>query len=239
MYMLSIIVPVRNEARLLPNFLASLAGILTELKHHPWEVILVNCGSTDRSPAICRAWARKRARRRTITAAAARPSVGAAIRAGVRHSHGSGALVVPVDCRLTAGAIRACLHTLNAGTIWGGYEKTYRPASRWLTMYGAALNLVRTRLLGHLVWTNGIYFRSDAIARIGGVPVQGFLEDVALSDRLRALARPVILRHSIQVSSRRYQRRGILRQMVRNGLILLAYRLLPLSPRTLGKWYRR
>ncbi len=244
---LSVIVPIRNEARILPGFLASLARSLPSAPpRHGWRAprgvrinaVLVDCGSTDGSQAICRTWSRRR-RWRTITVAVARPSVGAAVRTGVQRGRSTAVLVLPADCRLTAGAVKECLRKLNAGAIWGGFEKTYRPTSPWLSVYQAALNLIRTRWLGHLVWTNGIFFRRDALARAGGIPVLGFLEDVALSDRLRTVARPSILRGPIQVSSRRYQQRGVLRQIILNGLILFAHRFLGLSPQALGRWYHR
>ena len=59
---LSIIVPVYNIAQYLNDCVQS----ILEQSFHDWELVLVNDGSTDQSPALCEEWAKKYTRIRVV-----------------------------------------------------------------------------------------------------------------------------------------------------------------------------
>ena len=59
---LSIIVPVYNIAQYLNDCVQS----ILEQSFHDWELVLVNDGSTDQSPALCEEWAKKDTRIRVV-----------------------------------------------------------------------------------------------------------------------------------------------------------------------------
>ena len=82
-----------------------------------------------------------------------------------------------------------------------------------------------------------IVIRSDFYRALGGFPPWPLFEDVELLRRARRLTRVHSLASSVTTSSRRFQRRGPLRQQLQNGLLLTRY-LLGSSPHQLAAEYR-
>jgi GT2 family glycosyltransferase len=121
--------------------------------------------------------------------------------------------------------------------VAGGFLKRYRDAGVTLRLMAKGLNLVRSRWLGHLVGTQAIFVRRSVFERLGGFRELPLLEDVDLCDRLRRAGRVVVIEPAVTVSSRRYHKRGVLRQIGINGLVLLLYRL-GAGPARLLRMYR-
>jgi hypothetical protein len=82
-----------------------------------------------------------------------------------------------------------------------------------------------------------IFARSDALARIGGVPAQPLMEDLELSLRLRRLGRLVTIPLEVQVSARRFVAQPV-RAFVTMWAFPLLYRL-GVPPERLARWYGR
>lgn len=94
MLSVSIVVPVRNAARTLPDCLAA----LNRLNPRPQEVILVDNGSTDRSLQLLHAFAESRAAESTRVLEERRPGPGAARNAGIRVLRGELIAFTDADC---------------------------------------------------------------------------------------------------------------------------------------------
>ncbi|MGE5094454.1 MAG: glycosyltransferase family 2 protein [Betaproteobacteria bacterium] len=94
--MISITVPVYNERESLPHLMPALRAVLDRLDR-PWEVILVNDGSSDGSDAILDAMARDDARVKVVHF---RRNCGqtAAMMAGIDFA--SGDVIIPLDADL-------------------------------------------------------------------------------------------------------------------------------------------
>ncbi|HBI28684.1 MAG TPA: glycosyl transferase family 2, partial [Deltaproteobacteria bacterium] len=61
--LVSVLMPVRNDARILPECLTDLAAQTLR----DWELVVVDDGSTDDSPALLKSWADRDARLRIFT----------------------------------------------------------------------------------------------------------------------------------------------------------------------------
>ncbi len=211
---LTLLIPVLNEIQLIEESLHR-----WKLPEGNWEVLVVDAGSRDgtreKAREICETFGWK-----FVPAALGKPSIGATVEAGLKEATGERVLVLPCDCFLSARALEVWRKMAEQGAICGGFSKRYSPSHAVLSIYAYLQNLIRTRWLRHLVWTNGIYFPRET-----KIPTLGFLEDVLLSDHLRKNPGWRFIPLPIQVSARRYYPKKILRRMLVNFSILTFFRL--------------
>jgi uncharacterized protein len=80
------------------------------------------------------------------------------------------------------------------------------------------------------------FFRSQHYFQLGGYPEYPLMEDVAMSDRMRAAGGLVLLDPPIRTSLRRFQQKGWWRTKLMNLAYIIAYRC-GVSPRRLYAWY--
>jgi rSAM/selenodomain-associated transferase 2 len=121
-------------------------------------------------------------------------------------------------------------------SIWGAFrQRIESPATiyRWIE-WG---NAMRVRLRRMPFGDQAVFVRKEVLDRQGGFEEIPLMEDVALSRRLRRIAKPVLLPGPVQVNARRWQGRGPIRQTLRNWWIQLAYAA-GVSPQRLKEWYR-
>lgn len=83
----------------------------------------------------------------------------------------------------------------------------------------------RVRRRGLAYGDQGIFVRRAVFEALGGFPEVRLMEDVMLMQALRRRSRPAPLPGPVYVSPRRWQKHGVLRQTVRNWLLLSAFRL--------------
>jgi rSAM/selenodomain-associated transferase 2 len=98
-------------------------------------------------------------------------------------------------------------------------------------------NAERVRWLGLPYGDQAIFASRELFDQVGGVPDEPFLEDVLLMQHLRRLSWPLLLPGPVHVSPRRWEKRGVILQTLRNWAILSAFSL-GTSPKKLVKWYR-
>src|SRR5262245_49758392 len=91
---ISMVAPAYNEARNLPEFLASLVPVLESLGE-PWEIVFVDDGSRDDTIG-CLLAARAQEPRIKIVGLARNFGKDVALSAGLRHARGRA--VIPIDC---------------------------------------------------------------------------------------------------------------------------------------------
>jgi rSAM/selenodomain-associated transferase 2 len=99
-------------------------------------------------------------------------------------------------------------------------------------------NAARVRCFGLPYGDQAIFVRRDAFESLGGFPSVPLLEDLILMQGLRRLAWPALLSGPVGVCARRWQRRGIVGQTLRNWW-LLARHTLGASPQSLAGHYPR
>lgn len=221
---LSVIVPALDEAAAIGATLAALAP----LRARGHEVIVVDGGSQDSTPGLCRDGAdrvlvapRGRARQANAGAAAARGQV---------------LLFLHADTVLPAQADALVLAATAQGAAWGRFDVTITGGSRWFPLIAAAMN-TRSRLSGIATGDQALFVTRAAFDGVGGFPDQPLMEDVELSRRLRRVSRPACLRARVLTSGRRWERHGVGRTIVLMWWLRLRY-WLGAAPEALAKAYR-
>ena len=190
--------PVLDEAAHIQATLAALAP----LRARGAEVIVVDGGSTDATAALAAPLAdvllaAPRGRARQMNAGAAR-------------AHGDVLLFLHADTVLPPGADGLVQRALAAGAGWGRFDVRITGKSRLLRLVAALMN-VRSRCTGIATGDQAMFVRRDLLMQVGGFPDQPLMEDIALSRRLRAVARPACLRARATTSGRRWESRGVWR----------------------------
>lgn len=222
---LSIVVPVLDEAEVIEPALAALAP----LRARGHEVIVVDGGSTDGTPALARPLAD-----RVLRAPRGRARQ---MNAGARAARGEVLLFLHADTRLPDAADRLVLAGLaRRGHGWGRFDARLSGRHPLLRLTGWLFSL-RSRLTGVATGDQAIFVRRDWFEAVGGYPDIPLMEDLALSRALKRRGRPLCLRQRVTTSSRRWERHGILRTILRMWRLRLAY-YLGADPHELARLYR-
>ncbi|MBA2350746.1 MAG: TIGR04283 family arsenosugar biosynthesis glycosyltransferase [Burkholderiales bacterium] len=223
--MLSIIIPTLNEAGEIAATLRSLQ-ILRARGH---EVIVVDGGSADATLGVARPWSDHIVR--TGNGRARQMNAGAAI---ARHSM---LLFLHADTRLPESADRLILKHCSdaADQCWGRFDIRLSGSARTLRVVAFMMNW-RSRLSGIATGDQAIFVSRSLFDAAGGFPEIALMEDLALSKRLKRLARPRCLRERVESSSRRWEKNGAMRTILLMWRLRLAYRC-GASPHLLAKIY--
>jgi rSAM/selenodomain-associated transferase 2 len=221
---LSIIVPVLNEA----GSIAATLAALEPLRTRGHKVIVVDGGSSDATVALCRGRADvliegPRGRARQMNAGAARAT-------------GDVLLFLHADTSLPAFADSLLQAAFAAGASWGRFDVRIT-GQAWMLPLIAALMNRRSRWTGIATGDQAMFVKRSLFEQLGGFADQPLMEDIELSRRLCAIAKPACLRQPVLTSGRRWETRGIWRT------VLLMWRLRwrywrGASPEVLAKAYR-
>jgi rSAM/selenodomain-associated transferase 2 len=204
---ISIVIPVLNEAE---GIAAVLAG-LTPLRNRGHEVIVIDGGSSDGTPALARG-----AADRVVSAPRGRASQ---MNAGAALARGEVLVFLHADTRLPENADARILQGFAAsGRAWGRFDVRIEGESRLLPVIAFFMNL-RSRASGIATGDQAIFVRREAFERAGCFPPLELMEDIALSCSLKRISRPLCLADKAVSSGRRWERRGVLRT------VLLMWRL--------------
>jgi rSAM/selenodomain-associated transferase 2 len=195
---LSIVVPALNESA---NIVATLSVV------QPWrdqgvEVIVVDGGSSDDTTTVAAALADV-----IVTAPRGRASQ---LQAGIRQTQGDVLLFLHADSLLPTNAHQLIQSAMLRGAQWGRFDVTILGRHPMLRVVASMMNL-RSRLTGIATGDQGIFVARVLLDAIGGLPQQALMEDIELSKRLSARARPACLRARIATSGRRWEKHGMWR----------------------------
>ncbi|MBS0630719.1 MAG: glycosyltransferase family 2 protein [Verrucomicrobia bacterium] len=145
-YSLSVIVPVYNEAQLLPPMMAVLRPFL-DSRFHDWEVILVESGSRDGSRATCQALAAADSRVRAVHEAQ-RNGFGSALKLGFQQATKDLVLMTTADQPFPLESIDAALPYLSNCDCVLSYRSVDPRKSSFRKVQSAVYNLLARLLLG-------------------------------------------------------------------------------------------
>ena len=207
---LSIVMPVLDEAEVLPMALAR----LQPLRRHGVELIVADGGSRDGSAQLAQPLADA-----VIVAARGRARQ---MNAGATAAHGDALLFLHADTLLPEGAWRAVAEALQE-RAWGRFDVRIdgRP---WMLGVVASMMNARSRWTGIATGDQAIFVRRSAFDAVGGFADQPLMEDIELSGRLkRTHGRPACLRGPALTSGRRWEQRGVWRTILVMWRLRLAY----------------
>lgn len=213
-------IPTRNAAATLPAALAALGG-------SPREVVVADCGSADGTAVI--------AAELGARVVAAPEGRGTQLAAGVAAAEMPWLLLLHADTVLSpdwAAAVAAFTAAPDAARVAGYFRfrlDDEAPAARRLERAVAW----RCRWLGLPYGDQGLLIHRGLLGRLGGVPQEPIMEDVAL---VRRLGRGRIREIGAEAvtSAEKYRREGYLRRSARH-LGLLSLWFLGLPPRRIAR----
>ena len=223
--MISVIVPVLNEAALIVKALSALES----LRAAGHEVILVDGGSDDGTiplskPVVDQIVRSPRGRSRQMNA-------------GAKVARGEVLLFLHADTYLPEHADKLIIDGLNRqGKSWGRFDAQLSGRHFFLRITEWLMNL-RSRMTGIATGDQGIFVQRELFQAVGGFPNIDLMEDIALSKTLKRQGRPLCLWHRVLTSSRRWERRGILRTILLMWFLRFAY-FLGADPRSLAQPYQ-
>jgi glycosyltransferase involved in cell wall biosynthesis len=193
--MISFIVPAYNEEQLLGRTLTALTAAARALGQ-PFEVVVVDDASTDRTATIARRSGARVVRVQHRQIAATR-------NAGARAANGDLFIFVDADTVVTEGAVAAAVGAMRRGAAGGGCA--FRFDGR-LPLYGRIMAAVANPLYRALRLASGcfLFCTREAFRAAGGFD-EGLFggEEAAMSRALRRQGRFVVLRQHVTTSGRK------------------------------------
>lgn len=227
---ISVIIPLRNEATNLAQFLDALYQLPID------EIICVDGGSDDGSAILLQAWAKHSNETTRHIAINASPGRASQMNAGAKQATSEILLFLHTDTQLPRDSIAQVLTAMTNRAVPGGAFRLHidskHPFLLWVTWIANLRSLYWTLPYGD----QAIFVRRSIFERLGGYPDLPLMEDVALIRRLKKVGRIVILKKTVTTSARRWQQQGYFFTSFRNMLILFFY-FLGISPKRLAKWY--
>jgi rSAM/selenodomain-associated transferase 2 len=222
-YIVSIIIPVLNEAAIIKQTLA-------ELKQYSGvEIIVVDGGSKDNTVAIA-------SQEANVITVVDKGRAGQ-MNAGADIAQSDILLFLHVDTLLPLNFIELITKTLKQpNTIAGAFELAIEGTSsslRWIEI----LVKMRSRLFSLPYGDQGIFITKRAFIHAGGFADLPIMEDFEFIKRVKKQGRIAIAPAAVTTSGRRWQKLGVWKTTLINQLVIVGY-YLGVSPTKLGKFYR-
>lgn len=222
--LISIIIPVLNEARILPITLAS-----TQLSVDV-EVIVVDGGSQDGTVQLTHSL--------SVKVLSHDPPRACQMNAGAKAATGDILLFLHADTLLPSGfdtLVRQALKQPSA--VAGAFELRIDGSLLGLRLIENGVNW-RSRWLQMPYGDQAIFLKTELFHTIGGFPKLPIMEDFELMRRLKRQGRIVTIPVPVLTSGRRWQKLGVLKTTLINQMAIIAY-FLGVPPEEIARWYRR
>jgi rSAM/selenodomain-associated transferase 2 len=220
--MISVIIPILNEAKILEK---TLSRLQPELKNH--ELIIVDGGSTDSSISIAEKYGKviksERGRAKQLNAGAAAAT-------------GEILVFLHADVWLEPGAFAAVETALSSGYVGGGFLQKIDGKNILYRIIEITADM-RGKYLKVFYGDSGIFVKRSDFEHIGGFPEVLIMEEMGFSKALRGLGKTKMVKPRIHISARRWETNGIVRTTAINWFITLLY-FLGFSLERLAKLYR-
>jgi len=220
---IAIVIPVLNEA-------GGIVQVLDGLQHfrrQGAEVVVVDGGSTDGTPALARPWADE--------VVAAPRGRGRQMNAGAAQTRSEILLFLHADTRLPPTAATLIREAVGHGARWGRFDVRIAGTVAGLGMVACLMNW-RSRLTGIATGDQAIFVTREAFQRGGGFPDIPLMEDIVFSDRMRRMSPPACLREKVSTSGRRWEKHGLLRTILTMWWLRLRFHF-GASPHGLAREY--
>lgn len=220
-FRISVVIPTLNETMQIGEVIRQTRGL------GACEILVVDGGSTDDTLQ------KAKAADRVISSA---PGRAVQQNTGAETSNGDVLLFLHADCRLQPGSFEAIQNALNDPRNVGGCFRQQIDAPGWKYRLLERGNSLRVRLLKWAYGDQAIFVRRSLFEELGGFPDLRLMEDLYFMKQLKRKGRFALVDPPIHISARRWQKKGIVRQTLRNWtLITLAH--CGISPNRLARFY--
>ena len=222
-YIVSIIIPVLNEAAIIKQTLG-------ELKQHPdIEIVIVDGGSQDDTAAIAQQAAK-------VITVVGKDRAGQ-MNAGAKLAQSNILLFLHADTRLPSNFIELISKTLKQpNTIAGAFELAIDATGLSLRLIEMLVK-VRSRLFSLPYGDQGIFISKQSFIELGEFADLAIMEDFEFIKRVQKKGKIAIAPATVTTSGRRWQKLGVWQTTLINQLVIAGY-YLGISPTKLGKFYR-
>ena len=220
---ISVIIPAIDEAEVIE------AAIGSALQAGADEILLADGGSSDATCDLA-----KECGVRVLTSETGRARQQ---NVGANSAAGDVLLFLHADCCLPESGLAEIRRQMCVDdSCVGGCFRQQIDQAGWIYRWIESGNLLRARTLKWAYGDQAIFVRSGIFRDIGGFPEIQIMEDLYFMKRLKRRGRLIYIDVPLQVSARRWTRRGAIPQTLRNWTMLLAVHL-GVSPSTLARFY--
>jgi rSAM/selenodomain-associated transferase 2 len=221
---LSIIVPVHNQAR-------SIGAILHALKSfrdRGAEIIVVDGGSNDDTAMLARPLADQVIR--------SPRGLGLQMNEGAKVANGFIFLFLRPETKLPPDADTQVMYGRSRDTsVWGRFDLRLAGRHMMLPLAARYLNW-RSRMSGIASGEQAIFVQREAFFRIGGFRHMPVMEDVDLCQRLKAISPPICVASRVTAPGERFDRDGMWKTLRAMWAMRMRYRM-GAKPDDLAKRY--
>ena len=218
---LSVVIPAQNEAQLIGPVLKHV------YQGSPWEVIVVDGHSIDRTAYIAKA--------ADATVITSEPSRARQMNAGAAAASGDVLLFLHADTLLPPHFDRHVFDVLGRpGVVAGAFALRINGSPRSLRLIEKTVEW-RSRVRQMPYGDQAIFLTTGMFDRVGGYPDLPTMEDFELVRRLRRLGRIEIAPAPVLTSARRWLECGVWRTTLVNKACIAAY-LLGVRPARIARW---
>lgn len=219
---ISVVIPTLNEAETISQAVCRAKAL------EPCEIIVADGGSCDQTARL--------ARTAGCTVIESPPGRGIQLNRGAEQAAGDTLLFLHADNWLDPAAPAQIAKVLADPKIGGGGFRQRIDASHAVYRLLERGNALRATARSLFYGDQGIFVRSETFHRLGGFADVQLMEDVIFSRKLRRQSRMVLLPGPIHVSPRRWQQHGVVRQTLRNWMLVTALTL-RVPPDRLARFY--
>ena len=193
--LISFIVPAYNEEQLLGQTLESIHSAARETGE-PYEVIVVDDGSTDQTSAVA-------LRHAALLVQVEHRKISATRNSGAKLAKGDFFVFVDADTLVDKQVVQAALDTLRSGAVGGGAALKFDGAVPWYARLLLPIVVLFFRLTG-IATGCFLFCTRSAFEAVGGFDEAYFgAEEIVLSRALRRHGRFTVLRQSVITSGRK------------------------------------
>lgn len=221
--MVSIIIPVLNEEKVIEKFLIELKELEGEK-----EIILVDGGSTDNTTTIASKYGKvvKSQKGRAFQ-----------MNAGAKVATGEILWFLHCDSKIEKDSICKIRKVIEEGCNGGGFLLDFYDLNSGFMKFVSLTSNWRAKYFGLYYGDQGIFVKREVFIRLKGFKEIEIMEDWDFSLKLKKLGKMKMINSHIGTSGRRFEQGGQFKTLLLMHKIKILY-MLGVSPSKLNKIYR-